>query len=195
MWGLGSHRRGLDLIPSSSSGKVLPFILGISLKASARAERSPWDRNPCVGRHLSLQGLWDSLAVAEMPVAFQPCPKMLLQALGAIQEDTGTLHFLWSQIPCSLQGNLPLGRSGHKAWMSGMVLGKAGSCPGLCESSGSLLSSLPTPAPLTASQGEPCRCLCHGSPGSWEQPALQVLSEILFIFKILESSWQEIEFP
>lgn len=96
MWGLGSHRRGLDLIPSSSSGKVLPFILGISLKAAARAERSPWDRNPCAGRHLSLQELWDSLAVAEMPVAFQPCPKMLLQALGVIQEDTGTLHFLWS---------------------------------------------------------------------------------------------------
>lgn len=131
MWGLGSHRRGLDLIPSSSSGEVLPFILGISLKASARAERSPWDRNPCAGRHLSLQGLWDSLAVAEMPVAFQPCPKMLLQALGAIQEDTGTLHFLWSQTPAHCREICPWGgvdtKPGCQAW-SWERLGAAPGC-------------------------------------------------------------------
>lgn len=145
-----------------------------------------------MGSPFSLQGLWDSLVV---PVAFQPCPKLLLQAPGAMQEDTGILHFLWSLTFTHCRENLLLGRSGRKAWMSGMVLGKAGSCPGLCESSGSLLSSLPFPAPLTAFQGELCPCLCHCSPGSWEQPALRTLREITFIFKIPESSWQEIEFP
>lgn len=192
---MGSHWRGLGWIPSSCSGAVLPLSLGISLKASAGAKRSPRDRTPCMGSPLSLHGLWDNLEVAGTPVAFQPCPKLLQQALGAMQEDTGTLHFLWSQTLTLCRENLPLGRSGHKAWMSGTVLGKGGSCPRLCESSGSLLSPLPLPAPLTAFQGELCPCLCHGSPGSWEQPDLRTPHGIIFIFKIPESSWQEIEFP
>lgn len=147
--------------PVSVAGRCC-LTLGISLKAFAGAKRIPRDRTPCVGSALSLQGLWDSLVVAGTPVAFQPCPKLLQQALGAMQEDTETLHFLWSQTLTLCRENLPLGRSRHKSWMSGTVLGKAGKsvrargpcsahCPSLHPSQHSRESCVP--ACVTAALG------------------------------------------
>lgn len=120
---MGSHWRGLGLILSSCSGELLCCLL-------------PWESHQS---HLQEQREAPGTGLPAVAVGqpggdrnacgiFQRCPKLLLQALGAVQEDRGILRFFWSQtlIPC--RGNLPLGRSGYKASMSGTVLRKAGSC-------------------------------------------------------------------
>lgn len=104
--------KGLDLIPSSCRGEVLPLTMGISLKASAGA---PGTGSP-MGSHLSLQGQpGGGRNACGIPALPKTAPAGTQRNAGEHRVPALPLE----PDPHSLQGNLPLGRRGQKAWMSG----------------------------------------------------------------------------
>lgn len=161
-------------IPSSCSGEVLPLFLGISLKAMQEQREAPGTDPPPPAGAVGQPGGGRNVC------GFPALPKTAPAGTGSHAGGHGDPPLPLEPDPHSLQGKSAFGEE----WTQSLdVRNGPGKGWEMCESSGSLLSSLPLPAPLTAFQGELCPCLCHGSSGSWEQPALRTLREIIFIFK------------
>lgn len=145
--------------------------------------------------------------VAGMAVALQPCPKTetgsvepwgcscrLLKPFRRPRGPSASFPCsLWSQTLAHCRGNLPSARRRHKAWISGMVSGKAASKPAWCWGVPRATWELGVPAQLAAGSpqcplqhpGESCASACLPlsqlgrtitALGAAEQPALRMLS-------------------